>query len=236
MGMKNRKFLGKRGLSVLLSLALCMGMVSPAFAASFSQLQGAITNGESVYQEGKDASSKEEGAEKYKIEASKDENGVSVKLWEDVGFNKETDNGLWKNGSGIEISGENTNVTLDLNGKTIDLNPEYTFDGSNFKDETGKSAAPKDLNTGRIFSVQQGASLTVNDSSAIKKDAEGKEYYDRETGAGQRKGGNSSSWGGGVSVNNGSFTMNGGSITGNKSSNWGGGIAASNNATIESTG
>ena len=107
-------------LSVGLSLAMCVSMVAPGFAASFSELQSAIDTGESVYNE----------AGGYKIEASKDDAGaVSVKLHEDVEYSdadKGTDTTvgyIWgstkrdvKTTAGVVIDG---NVTIDLNGNNI---------------------------------------------------------------------------------------------------------------------
>ncbi|MBD5084655.1 MAG: hypothetical protein HDT33_06230 [Clostridiales bacterium] len=89
-------------LSVVLSLAMCAGMVAPAFAASFTELQSAINTGNSVY--GEDGG--------YKIEASKnDETGeVNIKLHERV-TNAE--------GKAFQVNVNNQTVTIDLNGNSI---------------------------------------------------------------------------------------------------------------------
>lgn len=195
--------------SVVLSLALCLGMASPAFAASFSELQGAIDTGVSVehehYAEGAT------GADRYKIEASKDEeNGtVNVKLWEKVERDEED--------TGISISGSETDVTIDLNGQTIN--------GSN--------------QDGAVIAVKDGGKLTVEDSSG--KDESGK-YV--SAGEGKITGGTgevlfpnpdgSGRAGGGVYVENSEFTLNGGNITGNKSYQ-GGGIAMVDGANVTIT-
>ena len=72
-----------RALSVGLSLALCAGMVLPSFAASFADLNKAITTGESQYNS---------ETQQVSIEASKDEKGaVSVKLHEDVEYGGKDD-------------------------------------------------------------------------------------------------------------------------------------------------
>ena len=195
--------------SVVLSLALCLGMASPAFAASFSELQGAIDTGVSVehehYAEGAT------GADRYKIEASKDEeNGtVNVKLWEKVERDEED--------TGISISGSETDVTIDLNGQTINGNNQ----------------------DGAVIAVKDGGKLTVEDSSG--KDESGK-YV--STGEGKITGGTgevlfpnpdgSGRVGGGIYVENSEFTLNGGNITGNKSYQ-GGGIAMVDGANVTIT-
>ena len=98
--------LWKKTLSVGLSLAMCVSMVAPGFAASFADLTNAIATGESVYNEAGD----------YKIEAAKDDTGaVNVKLHEDVKFEVGNKNEY----KTIKIlKGEN--VTIDLNGNDID--------------------------------------------------------------------------------------------------------------------
>lgn len=89
-------------LSVGLSLAMCASMVTPGFAASFTELQGAINTGNSVYQD---------DGETYKIEASKDDTGaVKVTLHEKV-TNAE--------GGAVQVNVNQQTVTIDLNGNSI---------------------------------------------------------------------------------------------------------------------
>ena len=95
--MKKRIF--SRALALFMALSL---LSTTAFAASFTELQGAINTGSSVYQE---------DGTTYKIEASKDETGaVNVKLHETV-TNAE--------GVAVQVNVNNQNVTIDLNGNSI---------------------------------------------------------------------------------------------------------------------
>ncbi|MDE6260970.1 MAG: hypothetical protein K2M42_08965, partial [Oscillospiraceae bacterium] len=100
----------KKTLSVGLSLAMCASMVAPALAATLDDLQTAI-GGESVYQDGQNADSTTEGADKFKIESSVDEDGkVNVTLWEDVEYDR-------KDGTtGVVIDGD---VTINMNDQNI---------------------------------------------------------------------------------------------------------------------
>ena len=136
----------QRALSVGLSLALCAGMVAPGFAATFGELQGAIDSGNSVYKDGysdEKQGSTDEETYKIKVEAGKDGEGKDtriVTLYEDVEFDKGKDNlkstgeqgpgyGYSDGKAGIVIGGNTeaptNNVTLDLNGHDIDLNPGW---------------------------------------------------------------------------------------------------------------
>lgn len=77
--MKRIKAIVKKGAAAFLSLALGAGFtLTPAFAATFTELQDAVTNGTSYYTD--------ETNTEYRIQASKnDETGeVCVKLHEDV--------------------------------------------------------------------------------------------------------------------------------------------------------
>ena len=144
--------------SIILSLALCLGMASPAFAASFSELQGAIDSGESVERE--DYAEGATGSDRYKIEASKDEEtgAVNIKLWEKVERTEEE--------KGISISGSEKDVTIDLNGSDID----------------GKGQS------GSVISVSNGSELTIKDSTAAV-DEEGSYTSGKITGGNGTSGG-----------------------------------------------
>ena len=201
--------------SIILSLALCLGMASPAFTASFSELQGAIDSGESVERE--DYAEGATGSDRYKIEASKDEEtgAVNIKLWEKVERTEEE--------KGISNSGSEKDVTIDLNGSDID----------------GKGQS------GSVISVSNGSELTIKDSTAAV-DEEGSYTFGKITGGNGTSGGGvrvekdstltlesgaisgntvqsgGAVYGGGVSVTGGSsFAMNGGVIE-NNSANPGG--------------
>ena len=135
--MKRIKAIVKKGAAAFLSLALGAGFtLTPAFAATFTELQDAVTNGTSYYTD--------ETNTEYRIQASKnDENGeVCVKLHEDV---TRTDADKKR---GIDIL-KNKNVILDLNG--------YTVDGSN------KSSG--DYGYDPVLIVNAGATLTLQDNS-----------------------------------------------------------------------
>ncbi len=92
------KFL-KKTIAVTLSLALGAGLtLTPAFAASFSDLQGVIDNQTSLMDE------------KHNVRIGYDAGNITLN--EDI--TREEDEGS------IKISGEDTDVTLHLNGHTID--------------------------------------------------------------------------------------------------------------------
>lgn len=111
----------KKALSVGLSLTLCAGMVAPAFAANFTDLQNVI-DGNGAYQG---------------TEITREENTITLN------GNVTREDGE----SSITFSGEGTNITLNLNGNTID--------------GAGKS--------GSVITVGSGASLTVNGADTTGK-------------------------------------------------------------------
>ncbi len=187
------KFL-KKTLSVGLSLALCASMVAPGFAASFSELQGVIDNQQSLHDV-------ESGDVRI------DYNEGNVTLHEDVTYNPETDSST----TTITVK---ENVTIDLNGNTID---------GGYK--AGESEGSKDS----VITVEDGADLTIKDSS---KDQ-----------SGQITGGNASlgnsienNAGGGVYVDDGSLTLESGSITGNNAGKNGGGVYVGKDGTFTMNG
>ena len=101
--MKKLKKFGKSSFAVVLSLVLCAGMVVPAFAASFSELQDVINNQSSLVNQ-----------ETNEVRIGYDNGNVTLheNVTHETGESK------------LTISGADTNITLDLNGNTIDGNGE----------------------------------------------------------------------------------------------------------------
>lgn len=132
-----KKFFSK-ALSVGLSLALCAGMVAPAFAASFSELNNAIQGGTGGTDMGGgrygygDKLSQEGEDDKYAIEAWDQDDTRHVQLNEDVNYGEKGDTR-----TGVTVS--EGKVELDLNGQNI----------------VGKE------NSGMVISVAKGAELTI---------------------------------------------------------------------------
>lgn len=91
-------------LAVVLSLVLCATMVAPAFAASFSELQGVIDNKTSL----------------------KDENdNVRIDYTDGtVTLNESVERGEDETNKSIIIDAADGQVTIDLNGKKINGNDE----------------------------------------------------------------------------------------------------------------
>lgn len=146
----------KRIFSRILALVMAVSLLSTtAFAASFSDLQGAINTGTSVYQDGQGAESKKTGADKYKIEVSTNESGQrDVKLWEDVVY-AGRDAKDYATYIGINDSEKSySNVVIDLNGHKID--------GGNNDKNTPSSGK-------NVFSVWGNSTLTVKDTTPEQK-------------------------------------------------------------------
>ena len=101
--MKKLKKFGKSSFAVVLSLVLCAGMVVPAFAASFSELQDVINNQSSLVNQ-----------ETNEVRIGYDNGNVTLheNVTHETGESK------------LTISGADTKITLDLNGNTIDGNGE----------------------------------------------------------------------------------------------------------------
>ena len=240
----------KRIFSRILALVMAVSLLSTtAFAASFADLQSAIDGKEGTgtdigggrYGYGKqDTVTGKYGIEAWngtRTETVYDENGNVtetkddvatryVQLNEDVNYS-ETDT------SGIRVGqylyGENHayDVTLDLNGHDIDLNPGAVLDADTGKfykaekDAEGNKVATEELvntntlNNGSVIEISylydNSYNLTINDSSA--------------NGDGSITGGyNSNNNGGGIYGGRGNITLNGGNITGNYSGVYGGGV------------
>ena len=190
-----KKFV-KKALSIALALVMCVGMVAPAFAASFADLQDAINgtvaaegaenhaNGTKISKDDEPARygygwSQKDGEEegRWGIEAwdVTDKDGKTnrnVQLNEDVRHPNNAE-------SPLNIS-EEKEVTLDLNGNTIYSGPgHFTLQNS-------------------TINVNDGASLTLTDTK----------------GTGAIDGEKKSSYAGAIVVDGGTFTMENGKITG----------------------
>ncbi|MBD5155620.1 MAG: hypothetical protein HDT15_11345 [Oscillibacter sp.] len=231
-------------LSVGLSLIMCVSMAAPALAASFDDLQQAINGG--AYG-GAETGSQIEGTNRYGygwneatnnwgIEAWNDGDTRNIQLNENVEFDKNgADNGRGSDNGGngaIWVWRDDKNVSIDLNGHDIDMNPDAvlnTEDGKFYeaeKDEDGNKIATEteatDLNTGTIFLVT-GGNLTVTDSEGTGKitggnASIGNSHWDETSQSyTSYKEGNNTGAGAVYVENNGSFTMVGGSVSGNRS-------------------
>ena len=98
--------------SVILSLALCLGMASPAFAASFTELQGAIndtknTTGTAIV----DEDGKETGRYGYAAQTDESGNvtGYGIEAWNDTTTTTTTDD------EGNEVTKTTTTRSVQLN-------------------------------------------------------------------------------------------------------------------------
>ncbi len=193
-------------LSVGLSLALCASMVMPALAASFSQLQDAI--------DGKGGTLIDEGTGRYGY-AERDDGSFGIEAWDEngtrnVNLNEDVNHEKGDADGGIVIKGKETDVTLNMNGNTINLNPNATLDvkTGTFQDEDGN--AVDGLNNGNVISVKNGATLTVNGAGEDGK-------------KGTITGGNKSGGtGGGIYISNSNAEISDVSIEGNKAGDGGG--------------
>ena len=220
----------QRALSVGLSLALCAGMVAPGFAATFGELQGAIDSGNSVLR-GESIDESKSDAENYKIkvEAGKDGEGKDtriVTLYEDVKAEK-GESGIVIGGEGKDAAAKN--ITLDLNGNDIDLNPGWELalnpdpekgtSAPEYYEETNGSgkvnSTDTSLNQDDVIHVAEDSKLTLEDTGATWEDPSSDpsssvtpipEYVGgRVTGGTYHAGIN----------NEGTLVMNGGEISGN---------------------
>jgi hypothetical protein len=220
------KTIGRRGVAVGLSLALCAAMVAPAFAKPVAldkeqhidSASGALKDHEN-----------DDGTRSY-----------DYYLDQDIELNKTLVVGQDEDGNAITAS-------IDLNGFELALNKDLDL-----TQPMEVNVPPKAEKQGAVIVVKKGANLTVTDSSAILKDENGNVVLDEKgqaqylagQGTGKITGGTGScAWddsdkadngihwskqlfGGGVCVkNNSSFTMTGGKITGNLASGHGGGVA-----------
>ena len=222
--MKKFRFFGRRGLSVILSLALCMGLASPAFAAM--DLKDAL-DGNGGW---RDVS--ERG------DAFTDENGNSTGTKENYYLS-----GDLQLEETLEITGDR-DVTIDLKGQTlkhtgetgsvIEVNngAELTIEDASGKDKDGKyvSGGEGKITGGKGCpgSSSWGAGIAVSDSTLTLNGGN-----ITENGKGSE---NVVSAGGGVLVRRGTLNINNGSISYNEAGQYGGGVYADSNSTVKMTG
>ena len=209
-------------LSVGLSLAMCVSMVAPAFAASFEDLQNAVNGeygkpgvdiGDGRYGYGNVLNEEEN---RYEIEAW-DEGGTrKVELNADVEFDKDVD--ADRDNGGIWFWRTDKEVSIELNGHDIDLNPDAELDAETgkFYDEDGNEVDDADLNKGTVLIVT-GGSLTITDSEGTGKITGGNAWSNSKPGESYKDGTGTMGVGAVYVENNGSFTMEGGSVSGNRS-------------------
>lgn len=211
-------------LAVVLSLVLCATMVAPAFAASFSELQGVIDNKTSL----------------------KDENNnVRIDYTDGtVTLNESVERGEDETNKSIIIDAADGQVTIDLNGKKINGNDEesqhavievkggdLTIQDSTAKyDEEGKQTYAGDgqITGGNHVKVPGGASghgagVSVTEGGSLTIEG------------GAISGNHADEMGGGVYIANGNVTMDGGLIDGNSAGHAGGGVAVNAAAAASDT-
>ena len=211
-------------LSVGLSLVLCAGMVTPAFAATFNNLQEVIDSKNSYTYE-KDGET---------VTGISYDNGT-VTLHENV----EHVSGDSKT---ITIK-KDTDVTIDLNGNNIDGGSDYVITinaggALTLEDSTGSGAITGSTNRG---GVKNSGTFTMNNgtiSGNTAKDGGGvynfRGTFTMEDGTIE---GNNAVYagvgqGGGVYNDQTVFTMNGGTISGNTADTYGGGVKSSKGTLI----
>ena len=212
-------------LAVALSLVLCLGMIAPAFAASFTELQGAIDSTENGL-----------FGEKQDISASTDEQGNrNVTLLGDVVRGEDETN------KSIVIDAEDGKVTIDLNGKNIDGDDkesehavvEVKGGDLTIKDSTAKTETDAEGND-----VYTSGAVTGGNHEKVPGGAPGHGGGVSVTGGGSLtiesgavKGNHAEESGGGVYVAGGTVTMNGGLIDDNYAGHSGGGVSVNAGAT-----
>ena len=190
--------------SVVLSLALCLGMASPAFAASFSELQGAINDtgnekGTAIV----DEDGKETGRYGYAAQTDEDGNfmGYGIEAWNGT----RTENVYDENGDvtgttevetrNIQLKEDveydaktdtygnnnggvnivNRDITLDLNGHDMNLSPGAELNLEDGKFyEDGEALPAKNGNTSSVIRVANNGKLTLDDTSAAEGKSAGK--------------------------------------------------------------
>ena len=193
-----------KALSVGLSLALCAGMVAPAFAATFGELNEAISSE-------KDGTF---GANEDIIASTGDDGVRNVELRDDVIYAGEDDD------TTISVR---ENVTIDLNGNNIDAGyKEGGSEGS--KDSVITVTDGADLTI--KDSTAEWTTTTDEEGNEVKTDLTSGQIT-----GGNTNGGNGAAGGiavrGGVTLNLDSVT-----VTGNKAYATGGGIYAGDGTTV----
>ena len=263
-----KKF-AKKALSTVLALVMCAGMVAPAFAASFADLQNAIDGkGGEELSDGSYGYAKHEGAEgeapTYGITAKheKDADGKITKsditLHKDVtygdGMNEgqKDKSGIKVGNSGVKGDNHTSDVTIDLNGHDIDLNPDAELKDGQFVDaQTGEATTPNSGSVITVYGNYENGKLTLQDSSTNKTAEQGsvtggtvsgikvsgaKGTLVMNSGNIAGNGTNASARGGGVSITGGTFEMNNGSIHNNFTKADGAGVHVQNNGTFTMNG
>ena len=217
--------------SVVLSLALCLGMASPAFAASFTELQGAIND---TGNKSGTAITDEDGNEtgRYGYAAQTDESGnvtgYGIEAWNTTTTNTTTDDegnvvttetttrnvqlNEDVNYSENEDPNQNKSIVIDAGGWKSQKEKDVTIDLNGHDiDATGSDAAEviKASSTDYSYAGQPTykVDLTLKDSKA-HTDEETKEYI-----SGKVTGGKNGVTVGGVAE----LTLESGAVSGNKS-------------------
>ena len=204
-----KKFFPK-ALSVGLSLALCAGMVAPAFAASFTDLQNVI-NGNGKYEGNEITRADDTITLNGNVTREENESGITINKGDiTIDLNGYDINGNEKTGAVITVTGAGTSLTIqDSTAKTVtDEKGEEKYESGAVTGGNGGQGA------GVI--VKGGASATLESGSISNNTAKTN--------------------GGGVYVENGSFTMNGGEISNNYGGNVGGGVYVNTQAALMQNG
>lgn len=227
-------------LSVFLALTLCAGLVTPAFAACFADLQAAIgaglsgseeqtengdattdshANGTEIDESGRYGFGWNEMTNNWGIEAWDDESGTrNIQLNEDVKHSDSDEANTIKVTEG--------SVSLDLNGQSVVLNDGLKVDTDTGKvtntDSEGNTVDPnrdqndpKNVKWGSVIEVTgEDTTLTITDNSEDGTGTISGGYTQTKRGEG---------FGGGIKVDDGAtLDLQGGTITNNAANNGGG--------------
>lgn len=204
-----KKFFPK-ALSVGLSLALCAGMVAPAFAASFTDLQNVI-NGNGNYEGNEITRTDDTITLNGNVTREENESGITINSGSvTIDLNGHNIDGDKKTGAVITVTGADTSLTIkdSTAGTVTDGNGKEKYESGAVTGGNGGQGA------GVI--VKGGASATLESGSISNNTAKTN--------------------GGGVYVENGSFTMNGGEISNNYGGNVGGGVYVNTQAALMQNG
>lgn len=187
-----------RALSVGLSLALCAGMVAPAFAASFTDLQNVI-NDNGKYEGNEITRTDDTITLNGNVVREENEGGITINNGDiTIDLNGKDIDGDGKTGAVITVTGAGTSLTIqDSTAKTV------TDEKGDEKYESG-AVTGGNGGQGAGVIVKDGASATLESGSISNNTAKIN--------------------GGGVYVEDGSFTMTGGEISNNEGGNAGGGV------------
>lgn len=187
--MKMFKLMGKRGFAVFTSLALCASLVAPSFAATIADLKNVIDTGSSLFHENGD----------FRIEY----NEGTVKLYEDVAAA----------GSGnLHLENDSYNVTLDLNGHTVQGNTSSNANDATIVLKNGAELTVTDTSEDKDGQIVSGTWGGVSVESGSTFTMEGGKVTNNKAYTNGAQNNHSAS---GVTVKDGTFIMNGGEISGN---------------------